>query len=406
MELIACGFFLFWGFKTIQLYQKSASVLLVPVLAAVIYSASCFCHGDSAEELCLPIFAYAMYVGLKSFQYGKAPSYIECFLIGLTSACVLWIKFNLLGFYLGWFCVLAIGLIRSRKAKELLKVVFFIAFGVLITSLPILIYFCINHALEDLWTVYFYNNLFAYSNMSENGVFSTLTNNLLTGIKKTYSTNKIPLVITLLGGLTLLRRKEKTDFCFIFMTFVGTFLPVYIGGRSFKYYCFIFNAFVPIGAAAAAEFIRDFNIEYLHLHIPNVIYRCRSILVSILCVIFLFSMCENTYLLQYKKSDMPQYQFAEIIGQVENATLLNYGFLDGGFYTVAGIIPNCRYFCKLNIELDEIMETQDRYVEQCLVDFVVTRNEELESDQYKVVATSTIYFEKETYVYYLYKLIQ
>ena len=406
LELIACGIFLFLGFKTIQLYQKSSSVLWVPVMTTVIYSASCFCHGDSAEELCLPILAYAIYVGLKSFQYSKAPSYIECFLIGLTSACVLWIKFNLLGFYLGWFCVLSIGLIRSGKTKKLLKIVFFIASGVLVTSLPILIYFGANHALGDLWTVYFYNNLFAYSSTSRNGALSTLANNLLTGIKKTYSTNKLPLIITLLGGLTLLRRKEKTDFCFILMTFVGTFLSVYIGGRSFKYYCFIFNAFVPIGVASVAEFIRNFNIEYLHLHIPNAIYRCRSILVSILCVIFLFSMCENTYLLQYKKSDMPQYQFAEIIGQVENATLLNYGFLDGGFYTTAGIIPNCRYFCNLNIKLDEIMETQNKYVDQRLVDFVVTRNEELKSDQYILVATSSMYFEEKTYDYYLYRLIQ
>ena len=103
---------------------------------------------------------------------------------------------------------------------------------------------------------------------------------------------------------------------------------------------------------------------------------------------------------------MPQYQFAEIIGQVENATLLNYGFLDGGFYTTAGIIPNCRYFCNLNIKLDEIMETQNKYVDQRLVDFVVTRNEELKSDQYILVATSSMYFEEKTYDYYLYRLIQ
>lgn len=331
---------------------------------------------------------------------------MECFLIGLTSACVLWIKFNLLGFYLGWFCVLSIGFIRSGNAKKLLKMIFFIAVGVLVTSLPILIYFGANHALGDLWTVYFYNNLFGYSNISESRAFATLTNNLLTGIRRTFKTNKLPLIITLFGGLTLLKKKGKTDFCFLLMTFMGTFLGVYIGGRSFKYYSFIFSAFVPLGVAAAAEFIRNFNTEYLHLHIPNVIYRCRSIFVSILCAIFLFSMCENTYLLQYKKSDMPQYQFAEIIGQVENATLLNYGFLDGGFYTTAGIIPNCKYFCKLNIELDEMVEAQDRYVEQGLVDFVVTRDEELKSDQYMVVATSSMYLENKTRVYYLYKLIQ
>ena len=59
---------------------------------------------------------------------------------------------------------------------------------------------------------------------------------------------------------------------------------------------------------------------------------------------------------------MPQYKFAEIISKTDNATLLNYGFLDGGFYTATGIVPNCKFFCNLNIKLDEIMETQNEFI--------------------------------------------
>lgn len=405
IEIIACCIFLYLGFKTMQLYRKGVSALLNPILAAVVYSASCFCHGDSAEELCLPLLAYAIYVGLKGIRCGKVPSNTECLLVGVTSACVLWIKFSILGFYFGWICVPMILLIRNGKVKKLFQMIVFIAGGVLLASLPVLLYFGANHALGDLWTVYFYDNLFAYSSVSESTVSFSLMNNLWTGIQNICNYNFIPMTIAAFGGLTMLKKKGKTDFCFILASFIGTFLLVYIGGRAYKYYSFIFSAFVPIGVVTAVESIRYCYKEYLHFRISNVNYRCRSILVSAICVVFLFVMCENTYLLHYKKIDMPQYQFAEMIEQVENATLLNYGFLDGGFYTTTGIVPNCRYFCKLNIELDAIMETQKEYVAQSLVDFVVTRDEKLESDRYVCVATSMLFFEGTDRNYYLYRLI-
>lgn len=39
----------------------------------------------------------------------------------------------------------------------------------------------------------------------------------------------------------------------------------------------------------------------------------------------------NVYLIPHEKEDLPQYRFRDIIRTVENPTLLNYGFLDGGF---------------------------------------------------------------------------
>lgn len=122
-----------------------------------------------------------------------------------------------------------------------------------------------------------------------------------------------------------------------------------------------------------------------------------------LSLVYAFIQCDNTYLLNYDRSDLPQYEFAKIISKSENATLLNYGFLDGGFYTTTGIIPNCRFFCNLNIELDEIMQTQNRFIKEDKVDFVVTRDAELESEQYRCVAFSTFYFEGVDRKYFLYQ---
>ena len=71
-----------------------------------------------------------------------------------------------------------------------------------------------------------------------------------------------------------------------------------------------------------------------------------------------------------------QYQFAQIIEKKENPTLLNYGFLDGGFYTVTNITPNVKYFHKPNIKYEnypEIMDEQNRYIKDSIIDFVVLK---------------------------------
>ncbi len=68
----------------------------------------------------------------------------------------------------------------------------------------------------------------------------------------------------------------------------------------------------------------------------------------------------------YEKEELPQYQFAQIINQTENATLLNYGFLDGGFYMAADVLPTTKFFCRLNLrnsDFPEMRKEQERLIE-------------------------------------------
>ena len=111
-----------------------------------------------------------------------------------------------------------------------------------------------------------------------------------------------------------------------------------------------------------------------------------------------------------KKEDTVQYKFAKIINEKENATLLNYGFLDGGFYLAADILPEFKYFCQLNIPLDEMYEETERYIEEGIPDFVVMKvwylNEnELQSDKYREVARESAKFRENEVEYVLYERI-
>ena len=115
------------------------------------------------------------------------------------------------------------------------------------------------------------------------------------------------------------------------------------------------------------------------------------------------------------KTELAQTQFAAIMNEEESPTLLNYGFLDGGFYTAADILPTVKYFCKLNIMLPEMTEAQNAAVSDGAVQFVVMRSDgngkgggqntpALLEENYELVAQVRQEFEHRQFTYSLYRL--
>ena len=86
---------------------------------------------------------------------------------------------------------------------------------------------------------------------------------------------------------------------------------------------------------------------------------------------------------------------------------MNYGFLDGGFYTVSRIMPSEKYFCGLNIKNSDIDESQNTYVKNGVVDFVVTKDIQPDSDlfdKYECITQAPLETAKgQVNVYYLYR---
>lgn len=406
-EIIAAAVFLFFSFKTMQLYLKRVDTTAIPLFAALIYSSDCFCHGDSAEEFCLPIFAFSIYLIARLFKTEQLPSLKEFLIVGVTSGAILWIKFSMLGLYLGWFCVIAVWLIKEKDIKYLFRAVGYIGIGVLIISVPILLYFTINRSLSDLYTVYFYNNLFHYSQGESSSGIISLFNNLYIGISKSVYYNFLPMIFIFIGMIRLIIKKKYNEFLSYFTMLLTTFILVYIAGRSYRYYPLIFCSFSPLGFLSVYKAIRSFiSLFPRKIKKFRIIRIIATVLVCSVSVLYMFTTSSNTYLLKYSRSDMPQYRFAEIINRDENATLLNYDVLDLGVYTTTGIVPNCKYFVNLNIDLKEIMDTQNEFVRQGKVDYIVTRDKPLTVDNYKCIATDKFYFEGVERTYRLYKLYE
>ena len=406
IEIILCFLFLLISLKTIKLFSDDRIVYFVPLLAAIIYSSSAMSDGGSAEELCLPLIALCCYFGIRSLQRNTGITLKEWFAVGVTSGIVLWIKFSLLGFYIGFGLYFLFFYLKSKRFKELFKAFLSLISGVFIISLPIFVYFAINNAVSDLFTVYFYDNLFVYTvNKAGNFVLGFFVN-LFYGSASFVVCYTAGFVLSIAGAIFMARQKKELLF-FYLITFLFSFLLIYSGGRHFNYYSFTLSVYVPFGVLFIINISKRF-INKLNINVNN--KKMTVPLLSVLYILsaaFMFLLSPNTYMLKYKKDDLPQFKFNKIISKTQSPTMLNYGFLDGGFYTVSDIMPTCKYFCKLNIPYEEMEKTQDQFVENGLIDYVVTAGKQLDTARFnKYECVDKASFEEKKggrRTYYLYR---
>ena len=91
----------------------------------------------------------------------------------------------------------------------------------------------------------------------------------------------------------------------------------------------------------------------------------------------------------------------ELDPNVLKMTLLNLGFLDGGFYLAAGAEPENRYFCTLNMDLPAMQEEHDRLIREGGADFLVVRSRNAAYPGYTTVDTASFPFEGREWTYHL-----
>ena len=274
-----------------------------------------------------------------------------------------------------------------------------ISAGVLLASLPVILYFFLNHALGDLWEVYFYNNIFLYAfPYSSNSASSQATQiPFFSASLHAFQLNLLPSVSCLLALLWFKKHIDRHVFLLILFSFIGTMLLIFSSKNACVYYPFILCPFVFLSIIMVNQLCAH---RFRDKRKALVLFSCLSLLIC-----FLFN--NSSYFLLEKKDNLPQYQFKDVIETVEHPTLLNYGFLDGGFYTVCNIVPNCRFFCLLNLSLDEMYETQNSFVKEGKTDFVVTRDAVLDdlidAPQYVCVDQAVFPFEGKDWTYRLYE---
>jgi hypothetical protein len=260
-------------------------------------------------------------------------------------------------------------------------------------TLPWIVYFNAHGALHDLFTVYFYNNVFLYADPPEN-----IINSILQNMQDTWA-----YAVLIAAGLiwcSLTRQVSVSEKISVAALFTLTGAGIY-AAQPQAYAPLPLGVFAPLGAIAALDIIK---IDLFNKYSIRIITSCC---VTVACIVYAYFCSYNTHFFMAARDAFPQFRFAEIMNEMDDPKLLNYGFMDEGFYTTADVVPNTRHYCMLNILRDEAALAHDSYLSEGTVDFVVSKDEMLDTDRfwmYELVAEGVFHAKSYTSEFYLYRL--
>lgn len=415
IEVIAFSLFLFFSFKSLSLFMKKTIALsILPLLAIFVLNLKAFSHGGSAEELCLPLLAVSLYHLLRYLKNDDPSTATPgiFFWNGLIAGCVLWVKFSLLGFWLGWIITLFVSLIVRRPPQHALRGVTVFLCGMIVATVPWIIYFESNNAFGDWINTYFVVNLTSYP---VNSSFSRHIYTIIRLLSIQIVNNPFFGLIFWWGiiGFAISKKfiKNIGNRIGLLLCILALIVGIYWGGMTHVYYYLILTPFIIFCLTVAVD---AFNL----LAKKVVTNRAAITLFAAVIIISLpleYKFNQNAYMLHVRQSDLVQYKFAEIIDRSPDKTLLNYGWLDFGIYTTAGVLPPVKYFASTVLEYSRYpleMDEQNRYVREGITKFVVLTdispsiNSEkfpLLNEAYHLVASGIQTYEGHMFTYSLFE---
>ena len=383
LECISASIFAVFSWKTVKLLTEPSAydIALMPLFLGVIYTCKMFNFGGNAEELFFPLLTVALYFGLKAIVKGDGlPTNIEAFICGLITAVLFWVKYTFLGFIAG-FCLYIICLAVKRKDfKRLWSLIWRFLVGFLSFSVLVITYFAATGSLSSLIEVYYYINFFSYTGETRTNIFTqipvikniyfSLSALIVTGIN--YPSFFVFLLLTLISPFFVDKKVRKKTIILFSLTFVLATGFIFTRSLAMYYYAYFLSycfclSIIPIikGFARIRKASKD-NPRFI-----------STLLAGVLVIFYGLSifLCKNMYLIFKPKDFLAQYRMAETINETPDAKILTYSVMDEGFYTAAGLLPSSRFFGagkNLETTYPEMLEQQDRLIEEGYFDYIVT----------------------------------
>ncbi len=398
IEVLLYAAFLYYGGRIAEtLSGKPAAFWLAAAgVGAAVPLSPAFSHGGSAEEFFLPVFAASLSTVLEAVRGRRALSCREGILLGASAAAALWTKYTFCGLYAGMAAAILIVYPADRRGRELPKLILRALAGAAAVSAAVLLWYLIRGALPALWSAYFTDNLTRYSRNIRGGNYPDPLPNLLNNLSWS-----VPVMLGL-AGLLLSIRKSWRELAVLLLSGAGLFIFTYASGRKYPYYAVVLACFAPAGYGVLFRMIPEGRAGKRWFGRTAVILSCA---LAVLGPAAAYYLSGNTYLMDIPKEDTPQYRFARIIRESEDRSLLNYGFLDGGYYLAAESLPVTRFFCTLNNDLPEMAEEHQSAIREGKTAYIVTRSRRLRDRNYRLADECSMVFEGREWTYYLYERI-
>ncbi|MBP3728668.1 MAG: hypothetical protein J6H18_00180 [Lachnospiraceae bacterium] len=419
LEVLCFALFLYYSGKICALYVKNRlfPYLVMLFLGIAFPLAPSFMNTGSMEEIYLFAFVMPGYFVLRALREDRCLSFRENLLIGLLAGYGFWTKYTFCGFFAALALFVVLWYISRKRFRPLAKTAGQMLLGLGIATLPVLLYFLATGALPNLIQAYFTDNMTLYSQTAVPGlkkVWDSLVTTLRSN-RQAYGWLFIPGGLYLLLGLW----KHWRESLFVLLAFAGLAITTYINSPGYSYYGLSLAPFSLCGlvglAWGAEKLLLYWGIPLDALSLgPSrraaLLLGLGALLLTGTGMLAIRFFSSSAYLMDYSREELPQYQFAQTIRQTPDATLLNYWFLDGGFYYISGAVPVNRYFCFFNINPPDLKPEQENVILNAEVDYVVCRRDPLperllKEKQYELVQTANFFFSTRYYNYYLYKRV-
>lgn len=406
-ELLLGWTFAYAMYKIMSLFvnNKQYCTLSTVLILVLYYISFAFNKGDSAEELVIPFYALSLYLVIQMAQGKKDICILKTFIIGLLAGIVLLTKFTLIAFYGGIMVMILVLFIKKKNTKMVwLSIASFVG-GFILAWIPVLIYFGVNNAFNDFFTIYFYNNIFHYTTDGGGGLAATLAK-MAEAWYVRFAFGYSYFLFILFGFFYILFNKRiKKDIVFwsALIPYIFMNLMITVGGASYNYYGLPNAIYAFVGVYALYDLITHKEKSKEHVKRHQKPYQIA--ILSVLSVIS-FVGTPNLPRMFVSENDIMEYQMKAIIEKEDNPTLLNYGCLDVGVYYLCGIMPTTKYFAGYNGHYDELEKEQQRIVDDCEVMFVIARVDRLPANidlHYDLVYTGQLHDIDRQFKYNLYK---
>lgn len=355
-EILALFLDLLLAFRILYDRRSEVYSLFGAILfGALVVSSATFSRGDSAEEFCLPCIMGLLYLGEKTGEKKTVPIWM-----GILSGIIGTIKYTMLAIPLG-LCVYRITL-NHRRPRRLVRFFLWFLLGMLLPFLAWGIYFAVNGALVDAYKAYIFNNIFLYA-----GERTDLLE-LLSILKR-----NLPWIWLL--GISAYR---------IFVDRVAydhslylQFLVLIFGGRMWPYTWLALMPFLVFGIDWLLSFIDGKRLLWL----PGM--AAAMALAAILT--------PNAFLRGQPREELAQSQIAAHIPA--DASFLQYSHLDDGVYLLSGTLPEEKYFVRLNVQSQEMLDAMDFALTIGKPEYVLITWRMLpeQFDRYELIAYATGY---------------
>lgn len=263
--------------------------------------------------------------------------------------------------------MLLVWALARRDWKGLGRVVLGGVAGLGAMSLPWLVYFWANGALDDLWYNYFYCNLFLYSDSARpqlSAVLAGMWRNTVSDLRQNWVFG-VFVVLGLLWSVFAPRaREEKRDAAFwlqrllLPLCFLAVTAAIYGTPHNVPiYYALVLVLFVPFGfvpllVAARAVVDKLAGTGCFGRWLWGVL-AAAALAAG---VGFAWWHTPNHQAFGQKREDAVQYQFAQVMRREPNASYEMWGVLDRGFGMAADLLQASSYIGSFNLPLAEVQQ--------------------------------------------------